>query len=207
MAKSSMSTTVSPRAQQILDAAEALLSTEGYEALSAKAVADRAGVNKALVFYYWSSTDALFEKVLEGYYERHKAELEAALETGGSLSERLHRVVDALFDSMGQTPAYPRIVQHQISGHGPHRALVLRHLADVQARTATLLTEHVPTEGHLSVRHFHLSLSAVIINFFTYGPAYGLDPEADLEERRRHVHWLVDAWIAKLEVRGGQNGS
>lgn len=198
MTQSRTSTSPSPRARQILDAAEAILSTEGYEALSAKAVADRAGVNKALVFYYWSSTDALFEKVLEGYYERHKAELASAFETRGSLGDRLHRVVDVLFDSMGKTPAYPRIVQHQVSGHGPHRALVLRHLADVQARTGELIRDHVPAEKHLAARHFHLSLSAVIINFFTYGPAFGLDPEHDLEERRHHVHWLVDAWIEKL---------
>jgi len=193
-----MPTAPNPRAQQLYEAAEAILSTEGYEALSAKAVADRAGLNKALVFYYWSSTDALFEKVLEGYYERHKAELASAFEVSGTLSERLHSVVDVLFDSMGRTPAYPRIVQHQISGHGAHRALVLQHLADVQARTAALLAEHISETGHLSVRHFHLSLSAVIINFFTYGPAYGLDLEADLEERRKHVHWLVDAWLDKL---------
>jgi AcrR family transcriptional regulator len=193
-----MSDPQNPRAQQILDAAETLLATKGYESLSAKAVADEAGVNKALVFYYWTSTDALFEKVLERYYARHKAELESAFETGGALPERLHRVVDVLFDSMGKTPAYPRIVQHQISGNGPHRALVLAHLAEVQTRTADLLAEQVPTEGHLSARHFHLSLSAVIINFFTYGPAYGLAPEDDLEERRQHVHWLVDAWLERL---------
>ncbi len=189
-----------PRAQQILDAAEALLTAEGYEALSAKAVADRAGVNKALVFYYWASTDALFDKVLERYYARHKAELAAAFEGQGTLSEQLHRVVDVLFDSMGRTPAYPRIVQHQVSGNGPHRALVLAHLAEVQSRVAALLADHVPVSGHLSARHFHLSLSAVIINFFTYGPAYGLSPEEDLDERRQHVHWLVDAWLSALEV-------
>jgi AcrR family transcriptional regulator len=187
-----------PRAQKILEAAEALLSAEGYEALSAKAVADRAGVNKALVFYYWSSTDALFEKVLERYYARHKAELEAAFDASGTLRERLHRVVDVLFDSMGRTPAYPRIVQHQISGDGPHRTLVLRHLADVQERTSRLVGDAVPRRGHLASRHFHLSLSAVVINFFTYGPAYGLDAKADLEERRQHVHFLVDAWVSAL---------
>jgi AcrR family transcriptional regulator len=190
---------VNPRALKILEAAEALLCSEGYEALSAKAVADRAGVNKALVFYYWSSTDALFEEVLEGYYARHKAELEAAFETTGTLSERLHRVVDVLFDSMGRTPAYPRIVQHQISGHGPHRPLVLRHLADVRELTARLLGDAVEEHGHLAARHFHLSLAAVVVNFFTYGPAYGFDAKADLEERRHHVHWLVDAWVSALD--------
>jgi len=62
----------------ILHAAEQLLHEAGYEALSARAVAERAGVNKALVFYHWGSTSALFEAVLVRYYERHKASLEDA---------------------------------------------------------------------------------------------------------------------------------
>ncbi len=75
---------------------------------------------------------------------------------------------------------------------------MLDHLAEVQSRTAELLAAHVAADGPLSSRHFHLSLSAVIINFFTYGPAYGFEPEIDLDERREHVHWLVDAWLARL---------
>jgi len=183
------------RAQRILDAAEELMLEDG--GASASAVAKRAGVNKALVFYYFGSTHALFAQVLERYYARHKATLAEAVQEG-TLEERLHRVVDALFDSMGESPAYPRLVQQQVAGRGEHFELVKAHLSDVLSWTEEMLGGLLPDEGPTAVHHFHLSLAAVVINFFTYGPVFDLDVGALLDERRAHVHWLVDAWLLAL---------
>jgi AcrR family transcriptional regulator len=44
----------------LLDAAQALMIEEGYAAVTTRRVADRAGVNKALVFYYFGTMDELF---------------------------------------------------------------------------------------------------------------------------------------------------
>jgi AcrR family transcriptional regulator len=43
-----------------LDAAEAVMLEEGYAAVTSRHVAGRAGVNHALVYYYFGSMDALF---------------------------------------------------------------------------------------------------------------------------------------------------
>ena len=193
----------SPRAMQILEAAEALLEEEGYEALSAKAVADRAGLNKALIFYYWTSTQRLFEKVLERFYIRHKSELAAAFAEGNDLSERMHRVVDCLFDSMGKAPIYPRVVQQQMSSRGDHVHLVEHHLGEILTWLTGQLGDILPEQGPLSLKQFHLSMSAVVINFFTYGPAFDMQTQEDLEERRAHVHWVVDACLSALEREPG----
>ena len=99
-----------PRAQALLDAAEALLAETGYEGLSARAVAERAGVNKGLVFYYWGSTAELFEQVLERYYAAHKASLAESFAGEGSLRERVHEVIDVYLDFMETHRAYARIV-------------------------------------------------------------------------------------------------
>jgi AcrR family transcriptional regulator len=194
------------RARALLDAAEALLEEAGVEALSARTVAERAGVNKGLVFYYWGSTHGLFEQVLERYYERHKASLEAAFDAEGSLRERVHHVMDEYLDFMEENGTYARVVQQQVASRGPHLSLVEKHLTEVLGLTARMLADVTPSDGPLSARHFHLSISAVVINYFTYGPVLraafpGGDPlaAAALAERRAHVHWVVDAWLDGLE--------
>lgn len=192
----------SPKANEILVAAESLLSREGYDGLSAQAVADEAGVNKALIFYYWGSTQALFDRVLERFYVRHKADLKTAFGEPTSLETRLHGVVDTLFDTMGHDPIYPRIVQQQVSTRGSHYHLVERHLGEIQQWLLAFLGPIAPASGPLSIRHFHLSFSAVIINFFTYGDAFFLKGENALEERRAHVHWLVNCWVEGLKKEG-----
>ncbi len=193
------------RARAILDAAEAILTEEGYEALSARAVAERANVNKALVFYYWGSTAELFERVLERYYERHKAALLEAFHYEEPIETRLHRGIDGYLDFMERNDAYARLVQQQVAASGPHLALVRRHLGELLQTTTDLLGPLTPASGPLSAKHFHLSLSAAVINYFTYAPvlgdeSWGQDPlsKAALEERRAHLHWIVDAWLKAL---------
>lgn len=196
------------RAQQILEAAEAVLTEQGYEGLTAKAVAKRAGVNKALVFYYWGSTAELFDRVLERYYARHRQALEEAFSAEGSLDERIHHIIDTYLDHMETNRSYVRLVQQQVAGRGPHLPTVQRHLTAIMQRSMQLLTAIAPQEGPASARHLHLSLSAMVVNYFTYAPALGeawgpddpLSP-AELSERRAHVHWVADAWLDRLSSR------
>lgn len=198
------------RAAQLLDAAEALLVEQGYEGLTAQAVAKRAGLNKALVFYYWGSTAQLFERVLERYYARHQRALVAAFSAEGDRAERVHRIIDAYLDYMEENRSYARLVQQQVSGRGPHLPTVRRHLADLMRLSTELLSSFAPATGPTAARHLHVSLSALVVNYFTYAPAMGdawgpEDPlgEAGLAERRAHVHWVVDAWLARLEPDPG----
>ena len=198
-------TTQKSKKDLILEAAEQLLGEAGYEALSARAVAERAGVNKALVFYHWGSTSALFEAVLVRYYERHKASLEDAFDQPGTPRERMHRVVDDYLDFMESEQTYARIVQQQVSSGGEHVPLVRAHLSSVLEITKRMMKGVTPEKGPLSARHFHLSLSALVINYFTYSPMLvpegsDYDPFTDeaLAERRSHVHWVVDTWLDAL---------
>lgn len=193
------------RQQALLDAAERILEQEGVAGLSARAVADHAGVNKGLVFYYWGSTTGLFEQVLARYYERHKASLAGAFAHPGDTRQRIHRVIDEYLDFMEQNRTYARIVQEQVSGGGKLLPLVRTHLRDVLSVVAGMLDDLTPAEGPLSTKHFYLSLSGIVINYFTYGPVlgrsfWGREPMGAraLAERREHVHWIVDAWLDRL---------
>ena len=190
-------------ARAILDAAAEILEEAGaLTELSARAVAERAGVAKGLVFYYFGSTARLVERVLERYYERHKESLADAFAQEGELRERLHRVVDGYLDFMAINEPYARLVQQQIASAGPHVALVRKHLTEVLELTRDMLRDVTPTRGPRSADHFYLSLSAVVINYFTYGPVvFGEDAlgKRALNERRAHVHWVVDAWLDALE--------
>ena len=193
------------RAQQILDATERLLVEGGYGSLSAQAVAQAAGVNKALVFYYFGGTAELFEHVLQRYYERHKQALAAGLSAEGSPSERVHALIDAYLDYMEGDWAYARIVQEQVAGRGPHLPLVQKHLVEMMKWVTAELEPLTGRSGPTAARHFYLSLSGIVVNYFTYTAVmgkdgWGRDPSsrAALAERREHVHWVVDAWREKL---------
>ena len=60
--------------ERILRAAEHLFAERGFDAASVGSIADAAGVNKALVYYYFESKDhllvSLFDDMLEDMRDR-----------------------------------------------------------------------------------------------------------------------------------------
>jgi AcrR family transcriptional regulator len=197
------------RATQLLDATERLLCNVGYAGLSAQSIATEAGVNKALVFYYFGGVTDLVEHVLRRYYARHKEALAPALAAEGDPPARVHGLIDAYLDYMEANWAYARIIQEQIAGGGPHLPLVSDHLSDLMQWSTEQLAPITGRRGPTAARHFYLSLSAIVVNYFTYATvigkdAWGRDPtsRSALAERRAHVHWVADAWLEKLARDG-----
>ena len=189
----------------ILDAADAVLTEVGYEGLSVRAVGARAGLNNALVFYYFGNKAGLVARVLARYYERHLAALEHAMAGQGTLSERFHRLIDAYIDFIEANLRYPRLIQHQLVGPEDFRQQIQDNLAPLFAWTVCTLKGLAPAQGEQSARHIYVTISATVINYYTYGsvlgPMWDGDPlgEAALAERREHVHWVVDALLAHLD--------
>ena len=167
-------------------------------------VAREAGVNKALVFYHFGGKDALFETVLQRYYDAHRLALEGALSTDLPVQERLHGLIDAYLDFIQENRHYPRLVQRQVASAGHANALISKNLAGLFAWTQEALEEVAPAQGPTAPRHLFITIAGAVVNYFTYGPAlaesWGEDPlsEQAIAERRAHLHWLTNALIAAL---------
>ena len=193
-------------AAKILEAADELVGEGGYEGTSMAGVAARAGVNKALVFYYFNSKAELFERVLERYYQNHLTALTGAFDHRGTMEERMHQVVDAYLDFIDQNRRYPRLIQQMVAGSDEHHELIQRNLQPLFERITELLAEATPANGPLSARHFFVTFSGMVINYFTYAPVFrsmwGDDPmsASALAERRDHLHWMVDTLLTQLRV-------
>lgn len=71
-----------PAREALLEAAEALLQREGYAALSARRVAEAAGLTKQLLYYYFENMDELvnemFNRTVQGFTDSLEAVFAAA---------------------------------------------------------------------------------------------------------------------------------
>jgi AcrR family transcriptional regulator len=190
--------------ERILAAADELLVGAGYDGLSMRDVAARAGVNKASVFYHFNSKAELIERVLDRYYKTHLAALEGAFDGGGTLHERMHRLVDAYLDFIEENQRYARLIQQHVAGGQADSSLVQRNLEPLYTWVERALSEVAPATGPLAARHIFVTFSGIVINYFTYAPVlgsvWGSDPlsPAGLAERREHVHWIVGALLDRL---------
>jgi len=197
-------------ADRILAAADDLFCRRGYSGVSVRDIADQASVRKALVFYHFGSKDKLYEKVLTSYYDAHRAALSEPLATASTSSasfrERVHGVVDSYLSFIDANARYARLVQHEVAGgESAWIDFIRANLAPLQDSLTEVLHEVLPDRGHLAARHFFVSFSGIVLNYYTYAPVFGaLWPEGALsepmrQERRDHVRWLVDAMMDAIE--------
>lgn len=63
----------------LMDAVEAVMREEGYGALTARSVAERAGLKHQLVYYYFQTIRDLLVATYERHIDRYLARIEAAL--------------------------------------------------------------------------------------------------------------------------------
>lgn len=196
----------SARALQILHACDELLAERGPDHVSMRDVAERAGVNKALIFYYFGSRTELFEKVLERYYKNHTKALAAAFQGGGTPIERVRRAIDAYVDFMDQNHLFSRLVMQEIARHDDGKLPQIRaNLQELYELMRDEFADLLPTEGPLAARHFFVTLSAMVINYYTYArvlgsSVWGRDPGSDesLDERRAHIQWLAETVMTRV---------
>lgn len=123
--------------QRILDAAHAVFLRAGTAGARMQEIADEAGVNKALLHYYFRSKDRLAEAV----FQRAAARLfPGALQILGSdaeIEDKVRRVVAHYLDHLAQTPYLAGYVICELNQHPDRITQYLRAIATGDARRVT----------------------------------------------------------------------
>jgi AcrR family transcriptional regulator len=124
----------------LLDAAQELMLADGYAAVTTRRIAARAGVNSALVFYYFESLDGLFIALFRRGAERSFERLQQAL----SSPQPLWGFWDLIHDRSGSATTMEFIALAN------HRKAIRAEIADYSRkfRRAQLDTLSTVLEGH-----------------------------------------------------------
>ena len=185
--------------EQILKAADNLFGDMGFDAASTREIAAQSGVNKALIHYHFKTKEALFEAVMERYYQRLNATLFNALQAPGTMRDKMLAVIDAYFDFLSQNLRFSRIVQREGAGER-HMDIIRRHLLPTFRTGLDLIQGAYPAtrDGDLAADQLYISFYGMIVGYFTYSGILEqilehdpLSPEA-LERRKKHIHRLLD---------------
>ncbi len=132
------------REATLLDAAAGIVAEDGVEALTMEGIAARAGVNKALVYRFFTNRD----DVLVGLWVRETARFDeaimAALRGKRDFAQKLHAIVEAWLD---EVEAGGCLIRLDAPGAGPSRLAerrkrreeaVVRFLADLIRSTGNI---------------------------------------------------------------------
>ncbi len=196
-------------AEKILRAASKLMGDHGFDGTSAQAIADRASVNKALVFYHFGNKAKLFERVLEHLLEGMVGALEEAVDTvdpNATIEAALHHVLDAYIDYVERNPAYPRLIQQELAHKKGRHDLIGSYNVKNFNVIEKLLSPMKANNPLFAPDQLFVSIGGMVQHYFVSTPVLApvlsrdkpMSTEA-LAARRAHVHWVVDAMIAAMQ--------
>jgi len=118
MTETSQTRSQAERADQtrarILDAATREFSANGLAGARTERIAEAASVNKALLYYYFRSKDALYAAALEAVAARMAVSSMSVLNRGCSAGERLLRSTLNHFDRIYSQPVFQTLMQQEM---------------------------------------------------------------------------------------------
>jgi TetR/AcrR family transcriptional regulator len=170
----------------ILQAAVREFSREGLAGARTAAIAHAAGVNKALLYYYFRDKEALYGAVLDQVFGGLRDAVFAALSPDLPPREKILRYAGAHFDYVAGHPLYPRIVQGEMMNAGrarsPHlERIVQQYFRPIFGRIAEVLSQGIAGGEFRPVDplHFIPSMISMIVFYFTNAPVMRLLTGAD----------------------------
>ncbi|HEV2113850.1 MAG TPA: TetR/AcrR family transcriptional regulator [Terriglobales bacterium] len=190
----------------ILAAAVREFGDMGLEGARMSAIARRAGVNKALIHYYFEDKQSLYGATLDLVFAGLAERMRAVLDREQPPREAVLAFAGAHFDYLASNPMFPRLVQREMmrAGRGPSphiRRIVRRYLRPVQQRLVQVLLRGMESGELRRVNPFHFVFSMVAMNVFYFAGAQvvgmisGKDPlqPEQIAERKAAVLDVVAA--------------
>ena len=199
---------------RILDAADLLFGERGFDGATTREIAERSGVNKALIHYHFAAKEGLFHTVLDRYYARLGELLAVALGAEGTVRHRYEVLIDAYVDFLCDNQRFSRMLQREIAG-GRHVERIAAHMVRPFRGGVAVIEQTFPQArgGPLAAPHVLVSFFGMIAAWFTYAPVVDqllehdpLAPEsiaARKQHLRRMLNLVVDALDAPPAPGGG----
>jgi len=160
--------------QRILDAAARAFAAAGFEGARIDDIANRAGVNKAMIYYHIGDKKALYSEVLHDMFGDAAARLTANLEHAADPTEKIKAYVHSIFETIERHPHLPPVMMREMAAGGVNLPeIVASDLASIISTVVRLLNEGRECGELRDVHPFVLHMMVVGgFSFFkTSGPA------------------------------------
>ena len=178
--------------EAILEAAERMFGDEGLEGARTEAIAAAAGVNKALLYYYFGSKDRLYRAVLEGYLADFNRQALELLSSKGSARSLLLRYINIHFDFIGAHRHHGPLFQRMLMADQKSLVRLAREYFRPRSKALRKVIERGMRTGEfrrMDSTHAAISLLSLIAFYFSSAPVLravsGMDAYAKANMARR----------------------
>jgi len=177
---------------RILTAARTVFVRRGTSGARMQEIAEEAGVNQALLHYYFRSKERLSEAVFTEVAGRMFPALIQILGSDGSIKEKVDDIVNMYLDTMSRSPFLPGYLISEMQHHPERVPQLIKGIAGVELSTALApilekLDRQISSEARagrmrrISAQQFMSNLISLCVFPFAAQPmlraAFGLDDD------------------------------
>lgn len=166
----------SPSKDHILDAAEQLFADQGFSRTTVKQLGRAAGVNGALLYYYFGGKEQLYRAVFERLVAAMVSRTMGRLEAAAPSSARLRGFIEAQVETVLANPNLPKLFVRELVDHDAEHAVEqIQHIAATSFKRLCELIQAGQAEGRfrpeVDPKFAAISTVAQVAYFFIARPA------------------------------------
>ncbi len=188
--------------QRIIEAARRVFMQKGMAGARMQEIADEAGINKALLHYYFRSKEKLFEHIFGEVIARISMGLKSIFEKEMGVLERLTSIVDIYVDTLMENRYLPLFVLNEMN-QNPERfsSLLQENIIEHMKKLFIEIRQEAESGQIRETNPAHLLLNIlglIIFPFATYPVMQKVAPEEFrpffnnfLEERKHEVKQFI----------------
>jgi TetR/AcrR family transcriptional regulator len=199
--------------ERIFEAARKVFARKGRDGARMQEIADEAGINRALLHYYFRSKQGLFEAVFAHMFEQYMRSFDTVLEPGQPFSGLLRRFVDHYIDYAIEHEDMIRLMMSEnlrgasILGEALARAKQTEGSLPNRLEDAIRSASRAGEIRDVDPQHTLLTIISACIHFIVMKPTVqAMNPEAHAdftaftEARKKHITDLLLHGLQPAEV-------
>lgn len=149
----------------ILDAAKEVFVRKGFAAASMQEIADEAGMNKALLHYYFRSKEKLFQAAFTSIFAKFIPKAMSIFCSEKPLNKRIEFFVEEYMDLLLENPLIPIFILQEIN-RNPDTLVELLHSTGINPDfVLNMISQTLKGENYVSMdpKHFFINLLGLCI--------------------------------------------
>lgn len=198
--------------QRIFEAALSVFASKGRDGARMQEIADRAGINRALLHYYFRTKQQLYQAVFAHLFQQYVNSFSESLHLDGTFGENLRHFIDRYIDYVREHQDMARLMMNEnLAGGsllGEHLAKAFATKGSPQQKMQQAIREAVETGEIRPVCPRQTMLTIISSCAFCFliaptvkvmNPLAATDFDAFIEARKQHVFEVLYHGLALKE--------
>lgn len=156
----------------ILEAAREVFLKKGYAAARMEDIAKTAGMNRALLHYYFRSKKDLFQIIFDQHFSELQSGLQEILSSADQLTEKIQRIINFYLDKLEANPDLPAFIIQELSVNPERIFQLVREKQRLPGRSRLVFDDQVREavrKGRIrEIDSRHLMINIISLVVFPY---------------------------------------